>query len=105
MNQAVFVCAPVEGNLEANLEKTREYCKKLVLKGDFPVAPVLMCTQFLEEDTAHGRERGIRIGHEMMKCCPKMHVLGHTVTKGMASDIREAARLKLEIIFKEYNDD
>lgn len=105
MLKVIFVCAPVAGDVEANLEKIRAYCKKLILNGDFPVAPVLMCVQFLDEDEFRDREKGIRIGEEMMKCCTQVDVLGRVVTEGMARDIKAASRLKLNIEFVEYNDD
>jgi len=105
MRQTIFVCAPVAGNVEKNLEGIRDYCKKLVKQGDHPVAPVLMCIQFLDENKPHGREYGIRIGRELMKCCTHMHVLGNKVTKGMARDIQDASRLKVNIEFMEYTDD
>ena len=101
MVQTVFVCAPVAGDVEANLEKIRAYCKELVKNGSIPVAPVLMSLQFLDDNIPAERVIGMRIGHEMMRSCNSMHVLGTNVTKGMAADITAASKCpNLSIEFK-----
>ena len=61
----VFVCSPYRGDMETNTQNARRYCRLVVERGGIPFAPHLLFTQFLNEDKAVERRRGLRLGMEM----------------------------------------
>ena len=43
----VYICSPYSGNVTANVQAAREYCRIAVEKGYIPVAPHLLYPQFM----------------------------------------------------------
>ena len=88
----VFVCSPYRGDMETNTQNARRYCRLVVEQGGIPFAPHLLFTQFLNEDKAVERRRGLRLGMEMLKLCDELWAFGEP-TEGMHMEIIQAKRL------------
>ena len=58
----IFVCSPYRGDTETNTQNARRYCRLVVEQGGIPFAPHLLFTQFLNEDKAAERRRGLWMG-------------------------------------------
>ncbi len=95
----VFICSQLRGNYEQNLEKAREYSRQAVLEGYLPITPHIYFTQFLNDDIIEERNKGMKLGLELMKDCSEIWVYGD-VTLGMAEEIQTAKERKIKVIKK-----
>lgn len=58
----VYICSPLAGDMDGNMEKARRYCKFAVRSGAIPLAPHLLFPQFM--DDTNPDERGACHVHE-----------------------------------------
>ena len=82
----IFICSPLSGDIEYNINKAISLCRGIALGGNIPIAPHVYFTQFLFEGKEEERELGISFGLELLKLCDEMYVFGVT-TKGMRREI------------------
>lgn len=83
----VYICSPYAGDTEKNTAAARRYCAFAVKAGVIPIAPHLLFPQFTND-----REEGLFFGKVLLDKCSEVWVFGKTVTKGMSSEIKRAAR-------------
>jgi len=88
--EVVFVISPLQGDIEGNIEKASEYCRRIAIDGDIPIAPHVYTTRFLDDTNPFERELGIKIGHFMMRLCTQARTFEHALTPGMSGDVLEA---------------
>lgn len=93
----VFICSPLAGNMEQNLENARRYSKYAVEQGAIPLAPHLLFPQFMDDADRTQRELGIFFGLVLMGKCDEMWVFGSTVSAGMKTEIAKARKRGLPI--------
>jgi len=113
-SKRIFLCSPLtlgtdavteisqkNAIMQANLKKAEEYCRKLMLNGDYPYAPHLYATRFADEHNPDERTMGINIGLAFLRLCDALCVFSKTgkLGKGMGTEIKEAAKNRLPIIF------
>ena len=96
----VYICSAYSGDVEANVQAARAYCRKAVNEGMMPVAPHLLYPQFLNDDKPKERKMGLRFGLELLRRCSLVWVFGE-ITEGMRSEIDEAERLRIPVAYKE----
>ena len=76
IGKKIYICsryrADTEEELRKNIEVAIMVCSDISDVGDIPIAPHLYFPQFIDDDTADGREFGIRAGMEAMKECDSM---------------------------------
>jgi len=92
----IFICSPYRGDVEANLENARRYCRFAIRRGCIPYAPHLLFTQFLDDSVTHEREAGIQMGLSMLSLCSELWAFDKS-TPGMAIEIAEAERLHIPV--------
>jgi hypothetical protein len=88
----VYVCSPYSGNVEANVEAARKYCRFAVDAGYLPIAPHLLYPQFLNDRNAFERKLGIRFGDILMDRCSEVWAFGSQISAGMKAEISRAQR-------------
>lgn len=99
----VFICSPLAGNLEHNIQNARMYCHFAMKKGAIPFAPHLLFTQFMDEHEEAERELGISFGLAMLEKCDSlwafdgMSAPGGVVSRGMRVEIDKARKLGMLI--------
>jgi hypothetical protein len=95
----VFVCSPLRGSYETNLQFAREFCRYVALQGHAPFAPHVFCTQFLHEETEAERNCGIEIGLAFLKSCDELWWASplRAVSTGMSQEIAAAEKLKIPV--------
>jgi len=94
----VFICSPLRGDIQGNIEKANEYCRWAMTEhGALPIAPHVYFTQFLDELNPAERERGISAGIELLRDCDELWYFGDRVTEGMAREIGMARRIGLPV--------
>ena len=98
----IFICSPYRGDVDANLEDARRYCRFAVRQGSrmsapcIPFAPHLLFTQFLDDSIAHEREEGLAMGIAMLSLCDELWAFGPP-TAGMAQEISEATQMGIPV--------
>jgi len=91
----VYVCSAYSGEIEANTEKARQYCRYAVNAGAIPVAPHLFLPQFMSDRTE--RELAMFMNMVFLGKCEELWVFGGTVSEGMAAEIEKAKKRKMTI--------
>ena len=95
----VYIASPLRGNIAANIERAKEYCRKAARHGVLPIAPHIYFTQFLDDDKPQERDAGIRMGLELLKLCDAVYVYGNTISEGMEQEILLAESLGKEVLY------
>lgn len=84
----VYICSPLKGDIQGNIEKARKYCRDALLNdGCIPIAPHAYFTQFLDDTNAIERVIGMECGIELLDMCDELWVFGSTISEGMRAEI------------------
>ena len=99
----VYICSPLRGATSAETRCNRNaaigYCK-LATETEaevLPIAPHVYCTTFLNDADPADREKGLKMGIELLRRCKEIWVYGDRISAGMEAEIAEAYKLDLEI--------
>lgn len=94
----IYVCSPLSGDMERNIQKARGYCLRIVGMGFLPIAPHIYFTQFLDDTDLEQREIGMFWGNELLKGCDEIWVFGiEQPSRGMKAEIEMAERCGIPI--------
>ena len=96
MLKKVYICAPLGGHVEENLNKVRQYTKYALLCGTAPVVPHFYAECF-DDGKPDERERGMAAGLSLLWFCDEMWVLGDVISEGMQREIRFCQHLCIRI--------
>lgn len=97
----VFICSRYNGDIEANVKRAQELCRKVALRYEAPFAPHLLYPQFLADE---GRERklGMLCGQMFIETCDTILVdTSQGVSEGMAEEIQLAKALGIRLEYAE----
>ena len=84
----IYVCSPLSGNDESNIENAKLYCEYVVKEcGAIPIAPHIYFTQFLNDNLPDERTFGIMAGLQLLLDCDELWYFGDYVSKGMVTEI------------------
>ena len=95
MMKKVYICAPLGGDVESNLERVKRYTRYALMCGTAPVVPhfYALC---LNDDNQKEREIGLAAGLGMLWFCDELWVFGQTVTEGMKQEIQFCKHLNIK---------
>lgn len=79
----VYICSPLSGDVEANSERTRKFCRYAVEQGQIPLAP-----QFIDDDVKEERELAIFMD---------VILLGNRVSPGMQVELDVAKKRRQKV--------
>ena len=87
MMRKVYICAPLGGNVDKNLQKVKDYTRYALMCGAAPVVPhfYALC---LNDRNPKEREIGMMAGLSLLWFCDEMWIFGDEETKGMKSEIQ-----------------
>lgn len=97
----VYICSPYAKDVEKNTFRARAFSRFAVEKKYIPIAPHLLCPQYLNEETE--RWLGLKMGIVFMGKCEEIWVFGDVVSEGMAAEIDKAKRMRKKIRY--FTDD
>ena len=97
----VYICSPYAGDIERNTYRARAFSRFAVEKKYIPIAPHLLCPQYLNEETE--RWLGLKMGIVFMGKCEEIWVFGDMISEGMAAEIDKAQRMRKKIRY--FTDD
>ena len=86
----VYICSPLAGDVEANMERARGFCRFAVAQGAIPIAPHLLFTQFMGEETKEVRALALHMGLVLVSKCRELWYFGDIISEGMRGEIRKA---------------
>jgi len=93
----VFICSPLAGDVEHNLERARCYCRFAVMKGAIPLAPHLLFPQFMDDGSQEERSLAIFMGLALLSKCRELWCFGDKISPGMAIELERAKRLGIPV--------
>lgn len=88
----VYICSPLAGNIDGNMEKARHYCKFAVRSGAIPLAPHLLFPQFMDDTDSDERALAMFMNMVLLGKCDQLWVFGKTISEGMAAEIGKAEK-------------
>lgn len=92
----VYVCSPLRGDIEGNLQKVRQYGKFVLECGMAPVIPHFYA-EILDDTVDEERALGMTAGTSLLFRVDELWVFGDKVTEGMRKEKTFAEHLKLRI--------
>ena len=92
----VYICAPLAGDVQDNLEKAKRYSEYALRCGAAPVTPhfYALC---LDDSVPEEREMGMAAGLSLLWFCDEVWVFGDETTEGMAQEIKLAHNLNIKV--------
>lgn len=86
----VYICSPLSGDMVANQEKARAYCRFAVDSGYIPLAPHIYFPQFMKETNPNERDLALFMDIVLLTKCAELWVFGENISKGMSIEIEKA---------------
>ncbi len=96
MMKKVYICSPLGGDVEHNLENARRYTKYALMCGTAPVVPHFYA-ECLDDGNPKDREISLAAGLSLLWFCDEMWIFGNEVTKGMAAELQFCKNLRIKI--------
>ena len=103
----IYVCSPyrprsqdpfaVKKELECNIDRAKTACRMVAALGGVPTCSHLFCTQFLDDNIPAEREKGRKLGLEMLKEAYELWCFSEYISEGMAAEIQEASKLSIPV--------
>lgn len=92
----VYICAPLGGNVEDNLQRVKKYTEYALKCGTAPVVPhfYAMC---LNDSIPKEREIGMAAGLSLLWFCDEMWIFGDEVSEGMRGEIQFCQNLNIRM--------
>lgn len=95
MKKKVYICAPLGGDIEGNVQKAVRYARFALKSGVAPVVPhfYALC---LNDDIPKERELGRQAGMSLLWFCDEIWVFGEQ-TESMQDEIRFGKNMKIRM--------
>jgi len=93
----VFICSPLAGEIERNLENARRYCRYAVAQNTIPIAPHLLFPQFMDDGDLNQRNLAIFMGLVLLSKCHELWCFGERISAGMKVEISKARQRSIPI--------
>ena len=93
----VYICAPLRGEVEKNIEFARQKAQEVFQAGDIPVCPHLMFPPVADPENPQQDQAARDMGLRLVESCQEVHVYGPEWTEGMWAEIRHAMDLGIQV--------
>ena len=93
----VYICAPLRGDVEKNIEFARQKAQEVFQAGDIPVCPHLMFPPVADPENTQQDQAAREMGLRLVESCQQVNVYGPEWTEGMWAEIRHAMDLGIEV--------
>ena len=95
MMKKVYICAPLGGDVEGNLERVKRYTRYALMCGTAPVVPHFYALCLNDNDQTE-REIGLAAGLGMLWFCDELWVFGQDITEGMKQELQFCKHLNIK---------
>ena len=96
--QMVYICAPLQGDVEKNIGFARQKAQEVFQAGGIPVCPHLMFPPVADVNDPAQDEAVRKMGLLLVESCQQVHVYGSTITEGMRAEIQRAQDRGIPIV-------
>ncbi len=93
----VYICAPLRGDVEKNIEFARQKAQEVFQTGNIPVCPHLMFPPIADPENPVQDQAAREMGLRLVESCQEVHVYGPEWTEGMWAEIRHAMDLGIQV--------
>lgn len=97
----VYICAPLRGDVERNIEFAQQRARGVFLAGDIPVCPHLMFPPIADPDNPGEDQTAREMGLQLVALCQQVNAYGSTQTPGMLEEIILAEKLNIPVKYFE----
>jgi hypothetical protein len=99
----VYVASAYSGDIKANKEKTKRYCRFALEQGQIPLAPHLMFPLFMNDEDPEERELAIFMDVILLGKCDELWVFGDHLSEGMKTEIDVAKKRRQKVRYFNAN--
>lgn len=93
MKKLVYICSPLRGDYDINIDNATEYSRAAFTRGYIPITPHIYFTRFLNDDNERERCMAMGAGLQLMLMCSEVWVFGlDHPSEGMQVEIAHAIR-------------
>ena len=93
----VYICAPLRGDVEKNIEFARRKAQEVFAEGDIPVCPHLMFPPIADPNDPIQDQKARDMCLRLLESCQQINVYDSEWTDGMWAEIHHAAKLGIEM--------
>ena len=93
----VYICAPLRGDVEKNIEFARQKAQEVFQAGDIPVCPHLMFPPIADPNHPEQDQAAREIGLRLVESCQQVNVYGTVLTEGMWAEVNHAILLDIPV--------
>ncbi|WP_442316364.1 DUF7768 domain-containing protein [Actinomyces minihominis] len=86
----VYICSPYSGDVEANVELARRFCRVAVQRRTIPVASHLLFPQFMDDAVSGERELAMFMNRIVLSRMDAIWVYADRISTGMRQEIEWA---------------
>ena len=94
----VYICAPLRGDVEKNIEFARQKALEVFQEGCIPVCPHLMFPPITDPENPELDQTMREMGLRLVASCQEVRVFGPEWTDGMWAEIRHAMKLDIDVM-------
>lgn len=94
----VYICAPLRGDVEKNIEFARQKAQEVFQAGDIPVCPHLMFPPIADPEDPVQDQAARDMGLRLVESCQEVRVCTSAITEGMWAEINHAVLLNIPVV-------
>ena len=94
----VYICAPLRGDVEKNIEFARQKAREVFASGDVPVCPHLMFPPIADPSDPAQDQAARDMGLRLVESCQQLNVYGPEWTDGMWAEINHATKRGIPVM-------
>ena len=98
MKKLIYICSPLRGNYEVNIDNAIEYSGAAFRLGYIPITPHIYFTRFANDANSKERDMAMNAGFQLLLMCSEVWVFGiDHPSEGMQEEIALAVRHEIPI--------
>ena len=94
----IYICAPLRGDVEKNIEFARQKAQEVFASGNVPVCPHLMFPPIADPNSPAQDQAAREMGLRLVESCQQINVYGSEWTEGMWAEINHAMKLGIPVM-------
>ncbi len=96
MMKRVYICSPLGGDIEGNLERVKRYTKYALMCGTAPFVPhfYALC---IDDNIPEERGIGLAAGLGMLWFCDELWIFGDEISEGMLAEMKFCKNLNIKM--------
>ena len=94
----IYICAPLRGEVEKNIEFARQKAQQVFVEGDVPICPHLLFPPIADPENPAQDQAARDMGLRLLESCQQVNVYGPVWTDGMWAEIHHAERMGIPVM-------